>query len=52
MCIRDRVGAICHGPWVLANADVLKGRTITSVPNIRKDLENAGATWKLSLIHI
>ena len=40
------VGAICHGPWVLANADVLKGRTITSVPNIRKDLENAGATWK------
>lgn len=40
------VGAICHGPWVLANADVLKGRTVTSVPNIRKDLENAGATWK------
>lgn len=40
------VGAICHGPWVLANADVLKGRTVTSVPNIRKDLENAGANWK------
>jgi protease I len=39
------VAAICHGPWVLANADVLKGRTVTSVPNIRRDLENAGATW-------
>ena len=40
------VGAICHGPWVLANADVLRGRTVTSVPNIRRDLENAGANWK------
>ncbi len=40
------VGAICHGPWVLANADVLRGRTVTSVPNIRRDLENAGAHWK------
>ncbi len=39
------VAAICHGPWVLANAEVLKGRTVTSVPNIRRDLENAGATW-------
>ncbi len=39
------VAAICHGPWVLANADVLKGRTVTSVPNIRRDLENAGAKW-------
>lgn len=39
------VAAICHGPWVLANADVLEGRTVTSVPNIRRDLENAGATW-------
>src|SRR5690606_3781217 len=39
------VAAICHGPWVLANADVLKGRTVTSVPNIRQDLENAGAKW-------
>jgi protease I len=40
------VAAICHGPWVLANAGVLEGRTVTSVPNIRKDLENAGATWQ------
>ena len=38
------VGAICHGPWVLAEADVLKGRTVTSFPSIRTDLRNAGAT--------
>ncbi|MCK9488665.1 MAG: type 1 glutamine amidotransferase [Xanthomonadales bacterium] len=40
------VAAICHGPWVLADADVLNGRTITSVPNIRRDIERAGATWR------
>lgn len=39
------VAAICHGPWVLANAEVVQGRTLTSVPNIRKDLERAGAKW-------
>jgi len=39
------VAAICHGPWVLANAGVVEGRTLTSVPNIRRDLENAGAKW-------
>ncbi|MGB0132663.1 type 1 glutamine amidotransferase domain-containing protein [Dokdonella sp.] len=39
------VAAICHGPWILADAGVLKGRKVTSVPNIRKDIENAGATW-------
>ncbi|HET6632205.1 MAG TPA: type 1 glutamine amidotransferase domain-containing protein [Rhodanobacteraceae bacterium] len=40
------VGAICHGPWVLINAGVVKGRTLTSVPSIRMDLENAGASWR------
>ncbi len=39
------VAAICHGPWVLADAGVLAGRTVTSVASIRKDLENAGARW-------
>src|SRR5690606_6945212 len=39
------VGAICHGPWVLADADVLDGRSVTSVPNIRRDIERAGAKW-------
>lgn len=39
------VGAICHGPWVLVNAEVLEQRELTSVPNIQRDLENAGARW-------
>ena len=39
------VAAICHGPWTLAEADVLKGRTVTSWPSLETDLRNAGATW-------
>ena len=39
------VGVICHGGWILADADVLRGRTITSYPSLRTDLRNAGATW-------
>jgi len=39
------VAAICHGPWSLINADVVEGRTMTSYPSIKKDLENAGALW-------
>lgn len=37
------VAAICHGPWMLAEAGVVKGKTITSWPSIRTDLKNAGA---------
>jgi len=37
------VGVICHGPWTLVEADLVKGRTITSYPSIRADLRNAGA---------
>lgn len=37
------VAAICHGPWLLAEADVIDGRRLTSFPSIRTDLENAGA---------
>ena len=37
------VGAICHGPWLLVEADLLRGRTATSWPSIRTDLRNAGA---------
>jgi protease I len=36
---------LCHGPWVLASAGLLEGRTLTSWPGIRDDLVNAGATW-------
>jgi protease I len=39
------VGAICHGPWLLAEADVARGRTLTSYASIRTDLKNAGADW-------
>ena len=39
------VSAICHGPWMLVEADVLQGRTITSWPSLKTDIKNAGATW-------
>ena len=39
------VGVICHGGWILTDADVLRGRTLTSYPSLRTDLTNAGATW-------
>jgi protease I len=37
------IAAICHGPWLLVEADVVEGRTVTGWPSIRTDLENAGA---------
>lgn len=39
------VGAICHAPWTLINAGVVKGKKITSWASLQKDLENAGAEW-------
>jgi protease I len=39
------IATLCHGPWVLASAGLLKGRTLTSWPGVRDDLVNAGATW-------
>lgn len=39
------IGQICHAGWVLASANILRGRTVTSTPGIRDDLVNAGATW-------
>jgi protease I len=38
-------GVICHGPWLLVEADVVKGRKVTSWPSVRTDLRNAGAEW-------
>jgi len=46
------VGVICHGPWILAEADVLDGRTLTSWPSLETDLENAGATWVDEEVHV
>jgi protease I len=39
------VAAICHGPWTLIEAGVVKGRTMTSWPSLKTDLSNAGAKW-------
>lgn len=42
---RKPVAAICHGPWMLVEADVVDGRRVTSYPSIRTDLLNAGGRW-------
>jgi protease I len=39
------VAAICHGPWMLVEADVVEGRTLTSFPSIKTDIRNAGGNW-------
>ena len=46
------VGAICHGPWTLVEADVIKGRTVTSWPSLQTDIRNAGATWVDEEVHV
>lgn len=39
------IATICHGPWMLVEADVVRGRRVTSYPSLRTDLRNAGAEW-------
>ncbi len=39
------VAAICHGPWMLVEADVVRGRTLTSWPSLQTDVRNAGGNW-------
>jgi len=39
------VAVICHGPWALVEADVLRGRTVTSWPSLKTDIRNSGGTW-------
>ncbi|OWY59075.1 hypothetical protein B7486_76505, partial [cyanobacterium TDX16] len=46
------VAAICHAPWTLVEADVLRGRTITSWPSLQTDVRNAGATWVDEAVHV
>jgi protease I len=46
------VGAICHAPWTLVEADVVRGRTLTSWPSLRTDLRNAGAVWVDEEVHV
>ena len=45
------VAAICHGPWTLVEADVVNGRTLTSWPSLKTDIENAGGTWVDEEVH-
>jgi protease I len=46
------VGVICHGPWTLVEADVVRGRTLTSWPSVKTDLVNAGANWVDEEVHV
>lgn len=46
------VAAICHGPWTLVEADVVKGRTLTSFPSLQTDIRNAGGTWVDETVHV
>jgi protease I len=39
------VAVICHGPWTLVEADVVRGRTLTSFPSVKTDIRNAGGNW-------
>ena len=45
------VASICHGAWTLVEADVVRGRTLTSWPSIRTDIRNAGGTWVDEEVH-
>lgn len=46
------VAPICHGPWILIDAGVIAGRTLTSTPRIKNDLTNAGANWVDEEFHV
>jgi protease I len=39
------IAAICHGPWLLVEADIVRGRTVTSWPALKTDIKNAGGRW-------
>ncbi len=46
------VASICHGPWTLVEADVVRGRTLTSWPSLRTDIKNAGGNWVDEEVHV
>jgi protease I len=46
------VAVICHGPWMLVEADVVRGRTVTSWPSLRTDIRNAGGQWVDEEVHV
>jgi len=45
------VAAICHGPWMMVEAGVARGRTLTSWPSLQTDIRNAGGTWVDEQVH-
>jgi protease I len=46
------VAAICHALWLLVEADVVRGRTLTSYPSLRTDIQNAGGTWVDQMVQV
>jgi protease I len=46
------IASICHGPWILVEAGIVKGRTITSFPSLQTDVRNAGGTWVDEEVHV
>jgi len=46
------IASICHGPWVLVEAGIVKDRTITSWPSLQTDVRNAGGTWVDEEVHV
>ena len=56
--VRDFIGAgkpvasICHGPWMLVEADAVRGRTVTSWPSLKTDIRNAGGEWVDEEVHV
>jgi protease I len=49
---RKPVAAICHGPWMLVEAGVVRGRTVTSWPSLQTDVRNAGGAWVDEEVHV
>jgi protease I len=49
---RKPIASIFHGPWILVETGIVKGRTITSWPSLRTDVENAGGTWVDEEVHV
>jgi protease I len=46
------IASICHGPWILVETGIVKGRTVTSWPSLKTDIRNAGGTWVDEEVHV
>jgi len=49
---RKPIASICHGPWILVETGIVKGRTVTSWPSLQTDIRNAGGTWVDEEVHV